>query len=502
MAAMTPNRPTLADAQGYYRPPGWGRTPRMVRRGRFGHAVAGLRALLSLKPRRLDILIIVGYLVVTRIGSLSAAKLGFQIGPVPLFLTDITLVSLLMVSLVKRPGQILFWGTAGQQAGAAGRAVWMLCIAGIIYFVFAFPIYGLFAVRDLAIFVYSIFFPLTYFAIGSRIWAQRITRYFVYSGIVLAVLMLVQEGTGIQFWFGTLNRVVLGQDIRYVGNDDYGGILAASLMGLIGYALLEPERKSFHIMAALLCFVAMAATGTRSAMVGTAVAAFVTFMLVSHRYRLGFGIVAAVFVVALVAGAALPETIPGVKPLHDFYTGIVSATGGTSDENAAYRIARWKDAFSIWLANPIVGVGFGRDILHQVYVGSWTADKFNLGMPHNTYLFLLARAGLVGFGLVAFAMAAGFWRLGWAVRRYRQPDDLAAMNALVAMAAFGTFVLFFERPMNNATFWIMLAVGIRLAQTSRSAALAASRRPRVVVAHELRRQAVIAAMAPNSPLRN
>jgi O-antigen ligase len=232
------------------------------------------------------------------------------------------------------------------------------------------------------------------------------------------------------------------------------------------------------------------------------VAAFVTFMLVSHRYRLGFGIVAAVFVVALVAGAALPETIPGVKPLHDFYTGIVSATGGTSDENAAYRIARWKDAFSIWLANPIVGVGFGRDILHQVYVGSWTADKFNLGMPHNTYLFLLARAGLVGFGLVAFAMAAGFWRLGWAVRRYRQPDDLAAMNALVAMAAFGTFVLFFERPMNNATFWIMLAVGIRLAQTSRSAALAASRRPRVVVAHELRRQAVIAAMAPNSPLRN
>jgi O-antigen ligase len=502
MAAMTPNRTPLAEAQGYYRPPGWGRTPRTVRRGSFGRAVAGLRASLSLKPRRLDILIIVGYLVLTRIGSLSAAKLGFQIGPVPLFLTDLTLISLLIVSLVKRPGRVLFWGTAGQQAGAAGRAVWMLCIAGVVYFVFAFPVYRLFAVRDLAIFAYSIFFPLTYFAVGSRMWAQRITRYFVYTGIVLAVLMLVQEATGFQLWIGTLNRVVLGQDIAYVGNDDYGGIMAASVMGLIGYALLERDRKAFHLIAALLCFVAMAATGTRSAIVAVAVASFVTFMLLSHRYRLALTVVASAFVVALLVGATLPETIPGVKPLHDFYTGIMSATGGASDENTAFRIARWNDAFNTWLANPLIGVGFGRDILHEVYVGSWTADKFNLGMPHNTYLFLLARAGLVGFGLIVFAMAVGFWRLGWAVRRYRQPDDLAAMNALVAMAAFGAFVLFFERPMNNATFWIMLAVGIRLAQTSRSAALAAARRPRVVIASEVHRQAVIAAMAPNSPLRN
>jgi O-Antigen ligase len=503
MAAVTPNRPGLESPQPYYRPPGWGRTGRATRRGRFRRGLAALRAQLSLKPRRIDILLIVGYLVITRIGSLSAAKWGIEIGPVPLYLTDMTLIALLTVSMVKRPGQVLYWGTAGQAARPAGQAVWMLCIAGLVYFAFAFPVYRLFAVRDLAIFIYSMFFPLTYFAVNSRVWAQRITRYFVYSGLVLGIVIVFQFTTGVSIGFvGTITRTVLGRDITYMGNDDFGGILAVSAMGLVAYALLERERRPFHLFGAALCFFAMASTGTRSAMVAVAAAALVTFMLLSHRYRLAFTVVAIAFAGALLAGAALPETIPGVKALHDFYLGIVSAAGGATDVNTAFRIDRWKDAFHTWMTHPFVGVGFGRDLLHEVYIGRWSAGKFNLGMPHNTYLYLLARAGLLGFGLVGFAMAWGLWKLGIAVRRYRQPDDLAAMNALVSMAAFGAFVLFFERPMTNASFWIMLAVGVRLAESARAAAGARVPRPRPIVAAEIRRQAVIATMAPYAPLRH
>jgi O-antigen ligase len=497
MAAATPNRPRVDNPPPFYRPPGWGRTARARRRGGLHRGLASLRAQLSLRPWRIDILLIVGYLVVTRIGSLSAAKWGIEIGSVPLYLTDITMLSLLLVTIVKRSGQLLFWGTAGQEAGVAGRATWMLCVAAVVYFVFAYPVYRMFAVRDLAIFIYSMFFPLTYFAVDSRVWAQRITRYCIYSGLVLGMLVVFQLTTGVDINFvGTINRTVMGRDITYVGNDDFGGILAASTIGLIAYALLERERRTAHLMAAALCFVAMAATGTRSAVVALAAAAFVTFMLLSHRYRLGSAIVAIAFAGALLAGAALPETIPGVQALHNFYLGIVSATGGSMDPNAAYRIERWKDAYHTWTMHPIFGVGFGRDILHQTYVGAWSEGKINLGMPHNTYLYLLARAGLLGFGLIATAMTWGFWKLGMAVRRYRQADDLAALTALVSMAAFAAFVLFFERPMTNATFWIMLAVGVRLAQTSRSAWLASLPRMRSVIAGELRGEVTIATAAP------
>jgi O-antigen ligase len=452
-----------------YRPPGWGRTNRVVRHGRFLRGLASLHAQLSLKPRRLDILLIVGYLVVTRIGSLSAAKWGIQVGPVPLYLTDMTLIALLTVSMVKRPGQVLYWGSAGQQAGVAGQAVWLLCVTSIVHFVFAFPTYKIFAVRDLGIFIYSMFFPLTYFAVNSRIWAKRITRYFVYSGMILAMLAIFQLATGIKISFvGTIDRTVLGRDITYIGNDDFGGILAASTMGLISYTLLERKRRAFHLVGAASCFFAMASTGTRSSIVAVTVAVLVTFMLLSARHRLALGIVAVSFGALLIGSVALPPTLPGVKALHDFYVGILSATGGASDANSAFRLERWTDAIHTWSAHPVFGVGFGRNILHQVYIGFSETGKFNQGMPHNTFLYLLARSGLLGFGLVATAIAVGLWKLGVAVRRYRQPDDLAAMNSLVSMVVFACFVLFFERPMTNADFWIMLAVGFRLAQTSNS----------------------------------
>jgi O-antigen ligase len=497
MAAVTPPHTGLERPQPYYRPPGWGRTARVMRRGRLRRALAAMREQLSLKPRRIDILLIVGYLVVTRVGSLSAAKWGIEIGPVPLYLTDMTLLALLTVSMVKRPGQVLYWGTAGREAGVGGRATWVLCIAAIVYFVFAFPVYRIFAVRDLAIFIYSMFFPLTYFAVNSRVWAQRITRYFIYAGVILGILVLFELATGVNFGFvGTNTRLVLGREITYIGKDNVGGILAASVMGLIAYALLERQLRRFHLIAAALCFVAMASTGTRSSIVAVAAASFVTFMLLSSRYRLAFGVVAIVFGAALLASPALPNTVPGAKALHDFYVGIVSAAGGSTDPNSAFRIDRWKDAFYIWTEHPLFGVGFGRNVLHEAYIGKRLPGKFNLGMPHNTYLFLLARAGLLGFGMVAIAMIWGLWKLGDAVRRYRLSDDLAAMNVLVAMSAFGAFVLFFERPMTNAAFWIMLAVGVRLAQSSRSAWLASAPRMRAAIPADNRRHAAIAASFP------
>ncbi len=434
--------------------------------------------MLSLRPLCVDILLIVGYLVATRIFSLSAAKIGIQIGPVPIFLTDITLLLLLLYSMLKRPTRMLYWLSAGEATTGAGRAVWLLCGISVVYFVLSFGQYKIMAVHDLAIFVYSLFFPLTYLAITNRMWAIRITRYCIYSGIVLAVMILIQKFTGIHMGLEILEREINGAWVGYVGGDDYGAICASAMMGLIAYGMLDRRYRSFHLIGALLCFVALAANGARSAVVACAVAGAVTFLLLSTKYRLTFCIVTALLLCLVLAANALPDTVPGVPALHGMYAGINSALSGASDADAKYRIGRWKDAFGVWLAHPVFGLGYGKALLNQAYIGVASADKFNLGMPHNTYLFLLARMGLVGFGLVVFAMALGMYRLGSSVLRYRLADDLAALNVLVALASYAAFVLFFERPMNNAGYWIMLAVGFRLAETSRGAMMARLALPR------------------------
>jgi O-antigen ligase len=425
-----------------------------------------LRALLSLRPWRTEIAIVIAYLVVTRIGSLTAAKVGVQLGPLPLFLTDITLIGLVVIAALHRPGRLLFWASSGTQAGSVGFAIWILCWLAVIYFVIAFPSYHIYAVRDLAIFEYSLFFPLTYFAIPNRTWAIRASRYFVYAGVVMAMLLLIQAGTGIDLGFGAEKRTAFRGEIGFVGYGDLGGVIAFSLVALLAYLFYERRRRSGHLAAAILCFVALAATGTRSAFIGVVLAGAVTFMLAARRYRFGLVVFVAILVGLTVLGAAVPDAFPGASVLRRFYLVVASAMGGVEDTNAAFRLIRWKDATATWLQSPVLGVGFGRDILHQVYLGDWSPDKFNLGMPHNTFLFLLARMGVVGFGLVVFTWSVGILRLARVARRSRQPDDLAVVNILVAMAGFAAFVLFFERPMNNASFWIMLAISQRLAETS------------------------------------
>lgn len=458
--------------------------------------------MLSLRPFRLEILIIIGYLVATRLFSLSAAKIGINLGPVPLFLTDLTLLALIGLAMRRRPGTLMYWFSSGRGATAAGVALWMLCGVSVIYFIIAFPIYKVMAVRDLAIFCYSLFFPLTYFAIGNRGWAIRVTRYCVYSGVVLAVMILAQKMTGIDLGLGELSRNINGSWIAYVGGDDYGAITSSAMMGLIGYLILDRDYRRFHAIGAFVCLIALAANGARSAVVGAAVAGGICFLLLSTRYRIIFGVICATLIFVVLAGSTLPETIPGASELHDMSIGITSAVGGSSDMDAQFRIGRWHDVVGTWLTDPVFGVGYGKEILSSIYAGADVDGKFNSGMPHNTYLFLLARMGLIGFVLVVFAMLFGIGKLIGAVRRYRQPDDLAALNVLVTLTAYAAFVLFFERPMNNAGFWIMLAVGIRLAQTSRAAAVAAVWRVRPVVTLGVPGQAVIASTAPYLPQRN
>ena len=95
--------------------------------------------------------------------------------------------------------------------------------------------------------------------------------------------------------------------------------------------------------------------------------------------------------------------------------------------------------------------------------------------------------GLPGIVLVCFCWISGLWSAARTAAQNRLADNLAAANALAAMAGYGALNLFFERPAHNVPFWIMLAVAVRLVETSlRAPVLAPSRigisQPRVVMA--------------------
>lgn len=136
------------------------------------------------------------------------------------------------------------------------------------------------------------------------------------------------------------------------------------------------------------------------------------------------------------------------------------------DPDAEFRLVRWGYAYRVWAAHPLFGEGFGRAIVPEGLLDRGERKgRFNAGMPHNSFLSILARTGLVGFSLVAYSWISTLMRLLAAVRRAHRAVDLAAANLLAAMLGYATFGLFFERPGTNAIFWILTAVAARLLET-------------------------------------
>ena len=220
----------------------------MYQVGKARRSRSASAAILSLRGMTLELWLILVYMVITGIGDLRAAKLGFQVGPVPLFLTDITLLLLLAVSFVRSPSRILYWLSEGVGAGPVGRAVWILCIAAPIYCVLAFSEYRIYAVRDLAIFGYSLFFTLTCLAIRDRRDAMKLLRYLTYSGVATAVLLLIQglingfrphylleTGLAANAGDGSFGSALLA------ANGDAGALGIFSLSALLAYTMLEKD---------------------------------------------------------------------------------------------------------------------------------------------------------------------------------------------------------------------------------------------------------------------
>ncbi len=101
------------------------------------------------------------------------------------------------------------------------------------------------------------------------------------------------------------------------------------------------------------------------------------------------------------------------------------------------RLDTWKATWDLFLAHPILGVGFRT---HE------TALKIN-SSAHNGYLALLAEIGVVGFAAVLFVTFSGLWNT-W--RRNQDPSKTFSFSVLFGLAC-GYFVLaMFERYFINA----------------------------------------------------
>ncbi len=268
---------------------------------------------------------------------------------------------------------------------------------------------------------------------------------------ILMVLVVLQFNTNLeaaQYEIGLKFYAVLGAVLvsgfalyDYTPGHRLGGgrgILNPASFALITMSVFVTAMAIRRVIVRIPILVAMGIviylTGTRAsavaALFGLAITLFCRrrtagtqgYVLLAFCVVLG-GAVAAYFGDAVVRGAS------DFFAIQDRHRGLESGGSG--------RLETWKATFNLFLAHPILGVGFRT---HE------TALKIN-SSAHNGYLALLAEIGVIGFAAVLCVTFSGLWNI-W--RRNQDPSQTYSYSVLFGLAC-GYFVLaIFERYFINA----------------------------------------------------
>ena len=179
--------------------------------------------------------------------------------------------------------------------------------------------------------------------------------------------------------------------------------------------------------AALLVAVALLASWSRGAWLGTAVAALVLVIALPRRLLHGLllALTAVALAVVLWQTGILPDAL--VSRLTSSVVDLVSINDvrGIDAHAGNYavieRLAHWQAAVEMARDHPYFGVGLGNySVRYEQYrLINW---QLPLGHAHNTYLNLLAETGMVGL-LAYLTYWAVMLRICWSLRRH--PDILA-----------------------------------------------------------------------------
>lgn len=307
--------------------------------------------------------------------------------------------------------------------------------------------------RDFALVAYSMFVVLSFLVITSWDAVRRIFLFFalgaLFSTVNALAWMVMQPGQR-----------------RYL---PYGAFVLAALLGMFVLTTHRIIRPALGWMLSGMLAVGVLLANARTIYVAFGAVLPIMFIvgpsaklqITRRTLRLS---AAVVLTLVLLVWAAW-QTKEGADLLETTATELISGTVHYEDDpNAGFRFLAWMEAGQRFEQNPLLGEGFGVPF-------SFDLTSFDV-RPHNTFLTILYKTGLVGF-ISAMLLLIGFQWQGWTtLRSFRgQPGTLFLYLLLLAQlvaSVFGCLNLLLESPFLASVYWIILGVGFRVVSLIRS----------------------------------
>jgi hypothetical protein len=368
---------------------------------------------------------------------LGCGRWGAKVGVPPLYIGDLLLA-------VATGHFLATWAFVGRRTatGVARRGHPGLAVVAFVGWATARFVlsadHGLVSLRDFAPYGYALVAFLSASAYSRSTAADRNrTVRFVEVALVWHLLWVV----GSQLIDSSIPPSDLDEGFRpFVVRGDDGGVLGiTACLFLLRYLRHGGPLRLVIAIASLGSTLAMASRGALLAtLIGVAITLWCYFLDAkedvrpSRRITMTGAIPIALFI--LVFG--LPSTTAGSKLLASIGAKRPESKvdiGGLGTEQA--RSDAWERVIAYTgetLAREAAGVGFGPHFMIDsgASVALVHSDELSVRSPHNYFISVYARLGLVGvilLGLIAVQMIAGIWR----VRRYTRTDDLMLLAIVV-----------------------------------------------------------------------
>lgn len=399
-----------------------------------------------------------GFVFATASYGRTFAYLGIQAGPFPIYVTEIVLGVVLALYYWE---YCTFPGPRELVRSPVSLLVMIYVLYGLILLAAGYSEHGAEAVRDSAMLYYALFVFVGLFSVVGPKDMDTVSKVLVAAGIVNVWKVISQVVAG-----SFSARVLRTGKIVGSATALYAIFSFIILCILMNHGIYRKRRLLYVLAAANLVVVFFSAHRTF-----IVVLIGVLFLYVITRVkRPGRGPSArtirsaiGAILIAIVIVACVPYLGGIATATLRKYGRLLSLT----DANTAFRIEYWKRALAIWFEDdPLMGIGLGTP-----------ADVFVRGeqrtAPHNSYITVGLRTGLVGFALLVLIMLTYY---AYAVSRIRilqkmgsrlAPYAIVFLLCQVATAIVAFFNVVLEGPYMGSFFWLFIGLtigAIRLAQ--------------------------------------
>jgi len=306
----------------------------------------------------------------------------------------------------------------------------------------------IFVLRDAALVGYPLFLYVAHHLFRSWLSIKRMAVWFL-LGTALSVLnglawFIVAPAERHFIYYGIYVLVSLVGILLAIANKLVKPLYGWLLAGIHCLGLILANARTLYVTLAALLFIGLLAGP-----------------FVYNRVRLTRLAATVVTVASLGALASLLalHTQPGRdfsgRALDELASGVLHSS---QDPYWQFRLIAWKEAWRRFEEDPLAGEGFGVPFVFELA----DADV----RPHNTFLTVLYKMGLIGF-LPLFALLVCFlWFSFRAVHRNWDGNRVAFLQimllAQVALCLYGTANLLLESPFLASLFWVAMGLGLRM----------------------------------------